>query len=216
MLIICNLMPKDLESLHKMKRNLEIAGYEFELSVKLQGVEDFNPPFKVDYIQNGENIGNAQGLNLQLKTLKPKKGFVVIAPDLEMKENWLAKAIEAHKKIPNTGLIGWKWRPVQGEVKTINGIEIEQTGSMFGCIFVSPEAFQKSGHFLELSKYGLWDGEYHKRVMRNGFMNYYLKGYESVHNPSNQDPSVRAFKDEQLKIAEKELKKYKNIVYYVA
>ena len=215
MLVVCNLMEKDLENIPNLKLTLQNAGCEFTLALRLQGDFYFKPDFDCILTQ-GENIGNPQGLNLQIKENYKHTfdGLVIIAPDIEMPQNWLLKAKEANEAISDTGLIGWKWRPLTGRVEILNGIEIEQTGYLFGCVFISPKAIQKCGFFLEVSKYGLWDNEYHMRTQRAGFRNYYLKGFESKHKPSSKDSEVRAFKDEEMKVAYRQMDLYKDIIYF--
>lgn len=215
MLVVCNLMEKDLENIPNLKLTLQNAGCEFTLALRLQGDFDFKPDFDCILTQ-GENIGNPQGLNLQIRENEAhlKDGIAIIAPDIEMPINWLLKANQASEAISDTGLVGFKWRPVEGRVEVLNGIEIEQTGKIFGCIFISPRAFQKCGFFLEVSKYGLWDNEYHMRTQRAGFRNYYLKGYESKHKPSSRDNEVRKFKDTEMNKAYHLVNKYADIIYH--
>jgi GT2 family glycosyltransferase len=220
-LIIVNFMDKDLPSLNILVDTLNKTQYPYFLSMRFQGcseetIEQVRKAVKPKYWQIGENIGNAQGLNLQIKCNLDKinNGFVVVDPDIKMTDGWLKATIEAEKAIENTGMIGYKWRPIKGRNSTKNGIKINKTGCIFGTKYISAKAFEQTGYFLELSLYGQWDGEYRKRVESNNLVCYYLQDFPSVHTPSPKDGEVRAFKNEQIKIANKELKKYKEITYF--
>ena len=220
-LIVVNFMEKDLPSLNTLASTLARTRHPYYLSMRFQGckaqtIEQVKRVVKPKYWQVGDNIGNAQGLNLQIKCNldKIEHGFVVVDPDIEMTDGWLKETIKAVSAIDETGMIGYKWRPKKGRIRNLNGIKIEQTGCLFGTKYISPEAFEKSGYFLELSMYGQWDGEYRKRVQRNGLKCYYLYDYPSTHKPSHLDGTFRKFKDDNINIANKALKKYKDIKYY--
>ena len=220
-LIIVNFMEKDLPSLPILSANLKKAWYPYRLSIRFQGcspstINQVKRELKADYWQIGENIGNAQGLNLQIKGNIQflNEGFVVLDPDIELKEGWLKATYEAKEAIEDTGMIGYKWRPIKGRNSTKKGIRINRTGCLFGSKYISKKAFDLAGYFLELSLYGQWDGEYRKRVERNGLDCYYLQDFDSIHKPSPRDGEVRKFKDEQIQIANENLKEFKDIKYY--
>lgn len=220
-LLVVNFMEKDSPSLNILADTLNKAQHPYYLSMRFQGcskatIQTVRRAVKPQYWQVGENIGNAQGLNLQIsKNLdKIEEGFVVIDPDIKMRHGWLKATIEAKNAIDNTGMIGYKWRPNKGKNSTKKGIKINRTGCIFGTKYISAEAFKRAGYFLELSLYGQWDGEYRKRVERNGLDCYYLQEYPSEHTPSPKDGEVRAFKDQQIKIANRKLQNFKDIKYY--
>lgn len=188
---------------------LRNAGYPYELLVTDNGsvdqrtidwVKEQNP--KLFFI-NKENKGTTQSLNRMIDA-NESDYYVFIGNDIRLPENWLRKLVEYGEAIPDSGVVGINWRPVEYPEKIINGKKVWEASSIFGTMFISGKLRKAIGRFCEdYGVYGLWDGDYSYRAKGAGFLNYYLAGEVSEHkgNDVGEDSEYRRMKDKSLAIA---------------
>lgn len=205
---------------------LRDAGYPYELCVTDNGSKDpkifewaeaQNPKL---YIKNGENKGTAPSLNKMIE-LNPSDAWVFIGNDIELPKNWLKKLVETSEKIPNNGVVGINWRPLEFEKVIINDTPILLSGRTFGTMFITKATRDKVGRFCEdYGVYGLWDSDYSIRCEQAGLLNYYLHGERSEHrcNDVEENTPYRKMKNESISRAKpifnENVKRYKETNQY--
>ena len=207
---------------------LSQAGYPYELCITDNGSTDplifdwcekQNPKI---YNKNAENQGTAQSLNRMIDQ-NSSDYYVFIGNDIQLPNNWLKILIDHAEAIPNSGVLGYNWRGNEKDypIINLNGKEVMSTTNTFGTTFVSQLVRDKVGKFCEdYGVYGLWDSDYHFRVRKAGFENYYIKGMSSHHfgNDVGENTPYRKMKDESAskakpKFSENMLKYEKGEIY---
>lgn len=185
---------------------LKEAGYPFDLCAFDNGssdprvfelVREWVPKF---HMVPGMNNGTPQALN-KLILKNPSDYYVFIGNDIELPKNWLKDMMETITKIPESGVVGINWRPLQYETKTYNDTEVWHTERTFGTMMVSQALRDKIGKFCEdYGPYGLWDSDYSIRAQLAGFPCYYIKDLNSDHkgNDVGENSEYRRMKDESL------------------
>ena len=166
---------------------LRTAGYPFELCLTDNGsneieifewIEQQKPK---QYIRNGYNAGTAQSINKMIQ-LNPSDYYCFIGNDIDLPDNWLRAMVEHAEAIPNSGMVGINWRPVEYATETINGKAICKTDRVFGDVLFSQQVIDKLGGACEdYGVYGLWDSDFAIRCKIAGFINYYIAGMRSEH-----------------------------------
>lgn len=194
------------ETRYWVKKALDNAGYPFDLLCADNGSEDkrvidlvssWNP--KVHLIQ-GFNKGTTQSLN-ELIAHHDSDAYVFIGNDIEMPNDWLKTLVEYAKAIPESGVIGVNWRPIEYDKEVINGKTILKTDRVFGTMFVTKKTRNLVGKFCEdYGVYGLWDSDYSIRCEFAGLKNYYVDKLNSEHrcNDVESESKYRKMKDESL------------------
>lgn len=205
---------------------LRDAGYPFELCVTDNGstdkriiewVEQQNP--KV-FFKNEENKGTTQSLNRMIEA-NPSDAWVFIGNDIELPKDWLKKLVETSEKIPQSGVVGINWRPIEFEKVDINGTEVLLSGNTFGTMFITKQTRDRVGKFCEdYGTYGLWDSDYSIRCNLAGLVNYYLCGVRSEHkgNDVEETTPYRLMKNASISkakpIFEENVRRYKETNNY--
>lgn len=170
-----------------------------------QRIKRWAGTFAHKYIENAENIGNAQAFNNALDLVNTDI-IVIAGNDIELPHLWLSEAIKMLAD-PKVGLIGYNWRgkaqKYDGEYGQLN-LPVKG-GNVFGTWVFHKRLFKKLGYLNEWSKYGLWDGAYCKRAEDAGFINGYLKGLDSKHlgEDVGEDSEYRKMKNREMKKAKK-------------
>jgi len=166
-----------------------------------KGIREWGEKFADVYIDNGTNIGNPQALNNALAIARSHycDYFVIAGNDIELKEGWATHSIKEFSSNHKLGLLGYDWRNSKGETKG----RLRLSTSVFGTWMFPFKTLQKCGYFSTFSKYGLWDGEFHMRVTKNGFEKGYLVGFDSKHrgNDMGENSPYRKMKDEEMRKA---------------
>lgn len=185
---------------------LREAGYPHGLCVTDNGstdqrvfdwIKETSPCF---YSRQDKNMGTPQALNMMISQM-PSDYYVFIGNDIELPKNWLKDMMETITKIPESGVVGINWRPLQYETKTYNNTEVWHTERTFGTMMVSQVLRDKIGEFCEdYGPYGLWDSDYSIRAQLAGFPCYYVKDLNSDHkgNDVGENSDYRRMKDESL------------------
>ena len=185
--------------------NIKNAGYPIDEIIisdngsTQQEIKDWAQGFATTFIDNSQNIGNAQGHNNMLKEAKGDF-FVIAGNDIELPKGWLKAAIEMASDY-HVGLVGFDWR---GENLTNRYKSLKLTeGCPFGTWVFSRRVLERVGYFNEWSKYGLWDSAYALRCKHAGYLNGYLINHPSKHKGEDvgEDSDYRRMKNEELKKA---------------
>jgi GT2 family glycosyltransferase len=160
--------------------------------------------FAHKFIDNAENVGNAQALNNAMKVATGDI-IVIAGNDIKLQNKWLSEAIKLIQENPKVGLIGFNWRGNASKTKEKHGNLNEQVGNVFGTWVMSRKVYDKVGPFNEFSKYGLWDSAYNHRCEKAGFINGYIHGIDSEHigNDVGESSEYRKMKDREMAKAKK-------------
>lgn len=166
------------------------------------------------HILNKENRGIAPMHN-QMLTMAKGDFFCLIGNDIELPPGWLDELVETYKKIPNAGMAGVHCVQDLFPVQNINGVDVRPGWNIFGTMFWSREVFNKIGYFNPAyAPYGLDDSDYHYRLNKSGYINFYLKDARSTHVAEDvgEKSEYRKMKDESqgknLEIFSQAIKKY--------
>lgn len=220
LLIIANIGPLvRWEFLPNLNKTIKNCGVKSEVVINFNGgssVEALSQEVKNATIlnNNGENIGNPKGLNNCIRYAEVNDfdytHIAVIADDIEMPYNWAKKAIEF--KHENIGLMGYHCVEAIGNQIDVN---VWRPTRVFGCWVFDKKWIEKVGYFYDLlSKYGIWDAEYNRRINAAGGDNLYI-GRSQHLEPSLADASYRRFKNNELKKASENINKLKSpITFY--
>jgi hypothetical protein len=220
LLIVCNIGPLvRWEFLPNLNKTIKNCGVKSEVVINFNGgssVEALGQAVKNATILNnkGENIGNPKGLNNCIRYAEVNDfdytHIAVIADDIEMPYNWAKKAIEF--KYENIGLMGYHCVEAIGHQIEPN---VWRPNRVFGCWVFDKKWIEKVGYFYDqLSKYGIWDAEYNRRIIAAGGDNLYI-GRSQHLEPSLTDSNYRKFKNIELKKASENINKLKSpITFY--
>lgn len=198
------------ETRYWVKKALDNAGYPYDLCCADNGSQDkrvidlvasWNP--KVHLLQ-GFNKGTTQSLN-ELILLNDSDAYVFIGNDIEMPNDWLKTLVEYAKSIPESGVIGINWRPVEYEKEKIGKLIIQKTDRVFGTMFITKKVRNLVGKFCEdYGTYGLWDSDYSIRCEYAGLKNYYINELKSEHrcNDFESESDYRKMKNASISKAQ--------------
>lgn len=175
---------------------------------KVAGVKNYQ------IFESSENIGNSNSLNRMLATVHDYDFdyYVVIADDLRCPSGWLSDAIMGHQRLramgKKTGQCAFTpFHDMHGEWN--EDLQVYERDHLY-TIWVLPwDVFKDVGYFMAFSNYGIWDGEFGRRMHRHGYYNFALKNWKCEHldwdhlqKPKERTP-YRKMKDEQIQIASK-------------
>jgi GT2 family glycosyltransferase len=182
------------------------SNYPYELLVCDNGSTDERV---IDYIRslkpavhilNRENRGIAPMHNILLKLAKGDY-FCLIGNDIELPHNWLSDLVTTYEKIPDAGMAGIHCVSDLPAVEPIGDQLVRPSWNVFGTMFWSREVFNKVGYFFEgYTPYGLDDSDYHYRLNKMGYQNFYLGAQRSIHigEDMGQNSEYRQMKNESL------------------
>jgi len=174
--------------------------------------------FANKFIDNGENIGNAQALNNAMKVATGDI-IVIAGNDIKLPRPWLSEAIKLLQN-KDVGLVGFG--NVEGKEETINEQDCitHPHGTVGVCVF-RRSLLDRVGYFATFSKYGYWDGDFSARVRMSGLKDVYLKNIQPDHigEDHGEDTAYRKMKDVEAKKAWPKIKelrgKYRPTAYYL-
>lgn len=150
------------------------------------------------------NKGIAHGINngISLANYYVCDAIVTLANDILMPDNWLKKMVEYATAIPNTGMAGIHCVEQLPPLVEINGIYVHESHEKtFGNVLITRKAWETIGYFNEdLDPYSNQDADYAYRLMKNGFVNYYLPDLRSEHigHDVGSGTEYRKMKDKSL------------------
>lgn len=166
-----------------------------------------------------KNLGNSNSLNLMLRSFDPDAGhssngnidyYVIIADDLLLPDQWLRRAIEKHEELRDkgykTGQCAFTPFPKMHGVWNEKLQVFER--DHFYTVWVLPwDVFEEFGYFMAFSNYGIWDGEFGRRLHRGGRFNFALDTWKCDHldwdhrQHEHQKTEYRKMKDREIRIA---------------
>jgi glycosyltransferase involved in cell wall biosynthesis len=175
---------------------LRNCGYsDFELLVcdngsadkrTVQYIKSLNPYY---FRENNENKGIGAMYN-HLLGIARGKYFCIIDNDIMLPDNWLADLVMTYEKNKNAGILGFKC--VEGNNKNY----------VYGTKFFSRERWEEVGGFNEkYGLYGLEDSDFNKRMISNGYKNYYIGKSDHLGVGEHDSGEYRKMKDEALRKA---------------
>jgi GT2 family glycosyltransferase len=158
-------------------------------------------PFK-NFYRFDENKGIAHAINKGIEFGKDYDGIVTLANDILMPKGWLRLMSSYAVNIPNTGMAGIHCVEQLPEISIINGLAVHLSyEKTFGNTLITKAAIDKIGRFNEdLDPYSNQDADYAYRLMKTGFINYYIPGVRSEHigHDVGNGTEYRKMKDESL------------------
>ncbi len=168
--------------------NLAVAGYPFELSIVDNGSTDERVH---EYIKslpntrfiriNATNEGVAPMFNECFHHALGEY-ICIMGNDIKMSENWLRDLVNAHNVLPDAGWVASHCAGDKGEPFERNGVKATVQWNAFGTALMSREVFEKVGYFCNrYAPYGLEDSDYHHRLNRLGYKQYYVDSVKSNH-----------------------------------
>jgi GT2 family glycosyltransferase len=186
--------------------------------VKTSGITEYELLINDNSVNN---IGNPQGLNKLVKQAK-NEYIVILANDFTAELNWIKKALPLIEE-SDVALVGFHWCEElyrktgnkvfeKGKPITINNTPAFIAKQIYGMWLLKKSVHEEIGGFREYSKYGQWDTEYIKRCRYFGYLCVYSNVISQHTGTDGNDPEYRAFKNEQLKIANE---KYNEEVNYL-
>lgn len=206
-LITINRYEQTKKTLDKILKN---AGHEFELLVADNGSDDgvieyiksLNPKY---HRLNRENEGVARTLNQLI--LRAEGDLIChIGNDIDMDDGWLAKLVECHSKIPNTGIAAVHTVETLYPAQNIEGLNVHPGKRVFGPKMFGRKLINKIGYYREdYHPYGLEDSDIALRSHYSGFINYYIPDIRGRHegHDCGQNTDYRRMKTESLMKASK-------------
>lgn len=183
--------------------NLTRANYPFELLVLDNGstqpelinfIDSLNPAV---FIKSKSNQGVAKGLNVLMKLAKGTH-FFHMANDILLPQNWLRELMVWYENVPNAGMAGIHC------VETLHPLNehgVHAGWNVFGSSMISRQVVEMIGYYNEdYNPYGLEDSDYHWRLNKSGFVNFYIPGMTSEHRAHDvgEQSEYRKMKDESL------------------
>ena len=158
-------------------------------------------PFKNIY-RFEENKGVAHAINKGIELAENYDGIVTIANDILMPQGWLRVMVEYATKIPDTGMVGIHCVEQLPPLCDINGVSVHLSHEKtFGNTLITKRAIDKTGRFNEdLDPYSNQDADYAYRLMKSGFINYYIPNLKSEHigHDVGSGTEYRKMKDESI------------------
>jgi GT2 family glycosyltransferase len=149
-----------------------------------------------------QNKGIATAINKGIELAEHYDGIVTLANDILMPKGWLRIMTEYAGKIPNTGMAGIHCVEHLPPLQSVNGIDVHLSyEKTFGNTLITKQAIQKIGRFNEdLDPYSNQDADYAYRLMKTGFINYYIPNLRSEHigHDVGSGTDYRKMKDESL------------------
>lgn len=149
-----------------------------------------------------ENKGIAHAINKGIELSLDYDGIVTLANDILMPQGWLMIMSEYAEKILNTGMAGIHCVEQLPPLCDVNGISVHLSHEKtFGNTLITKQAIQKIGRFNEdLDPYSNQDADYAYRLMKSGFINYYIPNVRSEHigHDVGNGTEYRKMKDESL------------------
>lgn len=151
-----------------------------------------------------KNMGIAHAINAGIQEALPwgYDAIVTLANDILMPQGWLRIMSEYAEKIPNTGMAGIHCVEQLPEIQYVNGIGVHLSyEKTFGNTLITRRAIKKIGRFNEdLDPYSNQDADYAYRLMKSGFVNYYIPNVRSEHigHDVGNGTEYRKMKDESL------------------
>jgi GT2 family glycosyltransferase len=149
-----------------------------------------------------QNKGIATAINKGIELTKGYDGIVTLANDILMPQGWLKSFIEYAQKIPDTGMAGIHCVEQLPPLKEVNGVQVHLSyEKTFGNVLITSKAIQTIGRFNEdLDPYSNQDADYAYRLMKTGFINYYLPNIRSEHigHDVGSGTDYRKMKDKSL------------------
>ena len=191
-----------------VSHNLIRANYPYELLVLDNGstqqdllnfIESLNPSA---FIKSKTNQGVAKGLNVLMKLARGEY-FFHMANDILLPVNWCSKLVEHYNRVPNAGMAGIH---CVEKLHPLNDYGVHAGWNVFGSTMISRRVFEMVGYYNEdYNPYGLEDSDYHWRLNKCGFVNFYIPGMTSEHRAHDvgENSEYRKMKDESLKKNEK-------------
>jgi GT2 family glycosyltransferase len=173
--------------------------------------ENFNYPF-AGYDLSKEKRGIAAGVNAGLKITQDYDAVCLLANDILLPENWLARFVLFAQRIEKTGIIGIHC--VEALPPIVDGVH--KTHTPFGDNFITRELIDTIGGYnTEYDPYGMQDADYGERATITGFTNYYLPDMRSEHigHDVGNGTDYRRMKDESLARAQSVWDKYQDIYH---
>jgi GT2 family glycosyltransferase len=156
----------------------------------------FNYPF-TGYDYSKEKRGIAAGFNAGLRMTQNYDAVCLLANDILLPQDWLAKFVLFAQRIENTGIIGIhcveELPPLEDGVHKIH--------TPFGDNFITRELIDAIGGYNEeYDPYGMQDSDYATRALIAGFANYYLPDMRSEHigHDVGNGTEYRKMKDESF------------------
>ena len=132
-------------------------------------------------IYNPSNFGVAPMFNELLHNCIGDN-IIIMGNDIRMPDNW-AKEMESHcRAIKSTGWCGIHCVEKVGDEVQIENITVNKVWNTFGTVMMPRNTFEKIGYLCNrYAPYGLEDSDYHYRMNKSGFINYYIFGLKSEH-----------------------------------
>jgi GT2 family glycosyltransferase len=158
--------------------------------------ETFNYPF-AGYDLSKEKRGISAGVNAGLRLTTNYDAVCLLANDILLPENWLAKFVLFAQRIEKTGIIGIHC--VEALPPIVDGVHKVHTP--YGDNFITRELIDTIGGYnTEYDPYGMQDADYGERATISGFTNYYLPDMRSEHigHDVGNGTEYRRMKDESL------------------
>lgn len=158
-------------------------------------------PFTKTY-QFEKNKGIAHAINKGIELAADYDGIVTLANDILMPKGWLRVMAEYAEMITETGMAGIHCVEQLPPLCDINGLAVHLSHEKtFGNTFITKEAIHKIGLFNEdLDPYSNQDADYAYRLMKSGFINYYIPNLKSEHigHDVGSGTEYRQMKDNSL------------------
>lgn len=182
-----------------INHNFYNSGYDADCFLIDNGSDTlrlFDYPFK-DYNYSKEKRGIAAGVNAGLRMTENYDAVCLLANDILLPENWLAKFVLYAQRIENTGIIGIHC--VEELPPLVDGVHKIHTP--FGDNFITRELIDAVGGYnTEYDPYGMQDSDYATRALIAGFTNYYLPDMRSEHigHDVGNGTEYRRMKDESF------------------
>jgi GT2 family glycosyltransferase len=204
-LLTCNRLYLTLQTIQHNFFNAEVDADVFLIDNGSE-IENYNQilssyPF-TDIYRFEENKGIAHAINRGIELAKDYDGVVTLANDILMPQGWLKAMIEHAGKIPNTGMCGIHCVEQLPPLCDINGVSVHLSKEKtFGNTLITKQAIQKIGRFNEdLDPYSNQDADYAYRLMKTGFVNYYIPNLRSEHigHDVGSGTTYRKMKDDSL------------------
>ena len=152
-----------------------------------------------------KNLGIAHAINKGIELAADYDGIVTLANDILMPQGWLKLMVAYASRIPDTGVVGIHCvedLPPLVSIREAKDIQVHLSNEKtFGNTLITGRAINKIGRFNEdLDPYSNQDADYAYRLMKSGFINYYIPGVRSEHigHDVGNGTDYRKMKDESL------------------
>jgi GT2 family glycosyltransferase len=169
-----------------------------------------------------ENLGISHAINAGIKAAAGYDAIVTLANDILMPRGWLNAMIEHAQRIPDSGMIGIH---CVEKLPPISDLNIHPAPcAAYGNVMIPRKALDAVGYFnIAYDPYCTQDDDYGYRLIKSGFINYYLPNLRSEHigHDVGSGTQYRAMKDASLERNWKLLEKNKQMYddyqnYYIA